>query len=45
MNSKVIIGSTIAGGVGYYGTKMLLGYEEKACVAAGLGIAVYAMVS
>jgi hypothetical protein len=45
MNSKVIIGSSIAGAIGFIGAKVVFGYENTACVAAGVGIALYTGIS
>ena len=45
MNSKVIIATSIAGTIGYCGTKLILGYDNTACVAAGVGIALYTGVA
>jgi hypothetical protein len=40
MESKTIIGATIAAAVGYFGAKMGANLDEASSMAAGLGIAV-----
>jgi predicted phage tail protein len=42
MDTKVILGATIAGAAGYFGAKMGAGLDDASSMGAGLGLAMLA---
>ena len=42
MDTKVIVGATVAGAVGYFGAKMGAGLDDTSSMGAGLGLALLA---
>jgi hypothetical protein len=42
MDTKVILGATLAGAVGFFGAKMGAGFDDMSSVGAGIGVALLA---
>jgi hypothetical protein len=42
MDTKVILGATVAGAVGFFGAKVGAGFNDTAALGAGLGFAIFA---
>lgn len=42
MDTKVIIGSTVAGAAGYFGAKIGVGLDDTTAIGAGIGLALVA---